>query len=212
MILGLVSKYAIVRMAKKDRYIAYLSLSLSFIMSSVWIAHEYHLSMILIPMIIGMTFTNFIGKEPFDIQTAALSNFSGPLIILFFTIAGIDLSLNILLKAGTLAVFYIILRIIGKMGGAYAGAMMAKSSKSIRHYTGFCLLPQGGVAIGMLVAVSSMFPDTEAKLVQTIVLAGILVFELFGPVIFKWTIEHVGESREHFEDDVKEEFVAVKQP
>ncbi len=200
-ILALASKYGIMHFKKKDRYVAYLALSISFILLSVWIAHEYNLSMILIPMFLGMTFTNFIGKETFDIQSAALNNFSGPLIILFFTIAGIELSLDVLLKAGLVALIYIIFRVIGKMSGSYLGAVLAKSSSKIRNYTGLCLLPQGGVAIGMIVAISTMFPVKEAQLVQTIVLSGILIFELTGPVIFKWTIEKVGESRENLDNE-----------
>ncbi|NLG81158.1 MAG: cation:proton antiporter [Bacilli bacterium] len=199
LILVLAHHFGINYLKKKDRYVAYLALELSLIFLSVWIAHKYNLSMILIPMTIGMTFTNFISKEPFDIQAAALSNFSGPLIILFFTIAGIELSLKVLLEAGIIAIFYIALRSIGKIAGAYVGAVVAKAPDKVKKYTGICLLPQGGVAIGMLVAISTMFPNDEAKLVQTIVLAGILIFELFGPVLFKKTIEKIGESRENLE-------------
>ncbi|MBU1141393.1 MAG: hypothetical protein KKG64_02600, partial [Firmicutes bacterium] len=92
-------------------------------------------------------------------------------------------------------------RSIGKIGGAYLGATLAKSPKVVRNATGLCLLPQGGVEIGMLVAVSSIFPGPEALLVKTIVLAGILFFEIVGPIVFKKTIERVGESRE-FTDNV----------
>jgi len=203
LVLGLIlvaaHRFGINYLKKKERYVAYLSLELSLIFLSVWIAHKYNLSMILIPMTIGMTFTNFISKEPFDIQAAALSNFSGPLIILFFTIAGVELSLKVLIEAGIIAVFYILFRCIGKIIGAYIGAVVAKAPDKVKKYTGICLLPQGGVAIGMLVAISTMFPENEAKLVQTIVLAGILIFELFGPVIFKKTLEKIGESRENLE-------------
>ncbi len=199
LLLAIASKYGIALLPKKDRYIAYLAISLSFILVSICIAHQYHLSMILIPMIVGMTFTNFIGKESFLIQSAALNNFSGPLIILFFTITGTELSLNVLLHAGIITIFYIIFRVIGKLGGAYLGGVIAKSPRVIRNNTGLCLLPQGGVAIGMIVAIYAMFPTKEGQIVQTIVLAGILIFELFGPVIMKWTLERVGESRESIE-------------
>jgi Kef-type K+ transport system membrane component KefB len=201
LVLAVASKYAIIHLPKKDRYIAYLSLSLSLILASVWIAYQYNLSMILIPMILGMTFTNFIGKESFNIQTAALSNFSGPLIILFFTIAGIELSLDILLKAGFIAFYYIILRVIGKIGGSYLGSIIAKAEPNVKKYAGLCLLPQGGVAIGMIIAFSTMFPAKEGQLVETIVLASILVFELIGPVLVKNALVKAGESREYLESN-----------
>ncbi|MBU1093400.1 MAG: cation:proton antiporter [Firmicutes bacterium] len=199
--LGLCSKLFINKLPKRERYIAYLVLSLSTVLISIWLAHEFFLSMILTPMMIGMAFTNFIKKETFEIQGAALSNFSGPLIIIFFTLAGAQLSISVLKVAGLIAVLYIVFRSIGKIGGAYVGALIAKSPKVVRNSVGLCLLPQGGVEIGMLVAVTTLFPEQESILVSTIVLAGILFFELVGPIIFKKTIEKVGESRE-FEEKV----------
>ena len=132
--------------------------------------------MILTPMMIGMVFTNFIKKEPFEIQGAALSNFSGPLIIIFFTLAGAQLSLSVLKSAGLIAILYIVLRTIGKIGGAYVGATLAKSPKVVRNATGFCLLPQGGVEIGMLVAVSSIFPSEQANLYKNYCFSGYFIF------------------------------------
>ncbi len=203
-ILGFISRFFIHRLPKKEKYIAYLVFSLSSVLLAVFIAHTYHLSMILTPMMIGMVFTNLVKKEPFEIQGAALSNFSGPLIIIFFTLAGAQLSLSVLKSAGLIAILYIVLRTIGKIGGAYLGATIAKSPKVVRNATGFCLLPQGGVEIGMLVAVSSIFPSGEAIFIKTIVLAGILFFEIVGPIIFKITLEKVGESRltEHHQEAV----------
>lgn len=209
-ILGLVSKVFVTKLPKRERYIAYLVFSLSAVLISVFIAYEYHLSMILTPMLVGMAFTNFIKKEPFEIQVAALSNFSGPLIIVFFTLAGAQLSLSVLKVAGFVAILYIVLRSIGKIGGAYLGATLAKSPKVVRNATGLCLLPQGGVEIGMLVAISSIFPAPEALLVKTIILAGILFFEIVGPIVFKKTIERVGESRE-FESQVITDVAQIKE-
>ncbi|MFW6298091.1 MAG: cation:proton antiporter [Bacillota bacterium] len=195
LVLGLFSRYIIQRFDRDDRYVAYLTLSLSFILLSIWIAHTFHLSMILLPMAIGMTFTNMIPKETFKIQGSALNNFAGPLVILFFTIAGIELSLEVLMSAGIIALVYIVMRTIGKIGGSYVGAKMCGASKKVRNSIGFCLLPQSGVAIGMIVAVVAAFPDAQGQLVQTVVLAGILIFELVGPAIFKFTLEYAGESR-----------------
>jgi len=195
LVLGVASRWFVQKLHKRDRYIAYLALIMSMIMSSVWIAHTYHLSTILIPITIGMTFTNFIGKETFDIQTAALNNFGGPFIILFFTIAGLELSVGVLGEAGIIAIIYIALRIFGKMGGAYAGAVMTKSPSVIKKHLGVSLLPQAGVSIGMLIALSTQLPKEETALLQAVVLSAILFFELTGPYIFKRALEKAGESR-----------------
>ena len=204
LLLGIVSRFFIHRLPKKDKYIAYLVFSLSSLLFAVYLSHTYHFSMILTPMMIGMVFTNFIKKDTFEIQGAALSNFSGPLIIVFFTLAGAQLSLSVLMSAGVIALLYIVLRSIGKIGGAYVGASIAKSPKVVKNATGFCLLSQGGVEIGMLVAVSSIFPSEQAIFIKTIVLAGILFFEIVGPIVFKFTLERVGESREKDNTKIQE--------
>ncbi len=202
LMLGLLSKLFIDKLHKMDKYITYLVFSLSSVLASVYLAHVFELSMILTPMMIGMVFTNMVKKEQFEIQGAALSNFSGPLIIVFFTLAGAQLELSVLVSAGFIAALYIVFRTIGKVGGAYAGAMIAKSPKVVRDNTGLCILPQGGVEIGMLVAVGSIFAghtmddgSSVALYIRTIVLAGILFFEIVGPIVFKWRIEKIGEAR-----------------
>ncbi len=206
--LGLISKYFVIKLPKRERYITYLVFALSSVLASVYIAHhgfaigsfEVHgLSMILTPMMVGMVFTNMIKKEPFEIQGAALSNFSGPLIIIFFTLAGAQLKIDVLISAGFIAILYIVFRTIGKMGGSYLGGVVAKSPKVVRHWTGPCILSQGGVEIGMLVAVSSIFAghSEEALLIKTVVLAGILFFEIVGPIVFKMSIEKIGEAHGH---------------
>ena len=54
------------------------------------------------------------------------------------------------------------------------------------------LLPQAGVAIGMATLVASRFPTLGTQ-VNTIVLAGVLVFELIGPIITKIALTRAGE-------------------
>ncbi len=220
LVLGLASKLFIDKLHKMDRYITYLVFSLSSVLASVYIADMgIHLgfleidklSPILTPMMIGMIFTNMVKKEPFEIQGAALNNFSGPLIIIFFTLAGAQLELNVLVSAGLVAVLYIVFRTAGKIGGSYVGAVIAKSPKVVKNNTGLCILPQGGVEIGMLIAVGTIFAGQQmadgssvALYIRTIVLAGILFFEIVGPVVFKWRIEKIGEAKGHIATDLAE--------
>ncbi len=194
-LLGLASKFYIEKLKKKDRYIAYLALILSFILGSIWIAERFHLSLILVPLTIGMTFTNFIGKEAYMIQNAALNNFGGPFVILFFTIAGLALSPQVMVQAGLIAILFIVLRIIGKVLGTYIGASITRCPSNVRRYTGWCLLPQAGVTIGMLIALSAVLPPEETQLVQTITLSSILIFQIIGPILTQYFLEKAKESR-----------------
>ena len=107
-----------------------------------------------------------------------------------------DLDLSVLPSVGLIGIAYLLLRCIGKWGGTYLGAVCVKADKHIRHYLGLTLLPQAGVAIGMAALVSARFPTLAAQ-VNTIVLAGVLVFELVGPVITKMALTKAGGCALH---------------
>lgn len=194
-LLGLASKVFIERAPKQERYVPYLVLTLSFVLGSVYLAERFHLSSILVPLTIGMTFTNFINKETFMIQNAALSNFGGPFIILFFTIAGLSLAPSVMFEAGLIAAVFIALRTLGKLGGTYIAATLTRCPKVVRKETGWCLLPQAGVTIGMLVALSATLPDAETQLVQAVVLSSILLFQIFGPILMQRALVRAKEVR-----------------
>jgi len=192
---GIASKLFLCRLTKDDQYTAYLVMALAFITLSVWVAHTYHLSMILIPLITGMVFTNFIGKETFLLQDSAIEHFERPFIILFFTIVGLDMSLGVLRDAGALALLYIFFRVVGVIVANYLGATITGYPATIKKHMGLSLLSQGGVTIGMLIALTTLLPEEEARIIQTVVLSSILFFEIVGPAVFQSTLEKVGEIK-----------------
>ena len=194
-LLGVTSKIFVEKAQKGDRYLAYLVLSLAFILFSTWLASETHLSNILIPMTMGMTFTNFIDKETFKIQGQALQNFGGPFFVLFFTIAGLSLSPTIVVQAAMLATVFILLRAVGKVGGSYIASTMSKCPATVKKYTGVALLPQAGVTIGMLISLSASLPPEETQLIQAVVLSSILIFQIIGPILLQWALIRAGEAR-----------------
>ncbi len=192
LLVGFVSNKIIKNFAKHDKNDTYLSLAIVCVFLSVTAAHYFNLSPILVPMVIGMTVTNMIDKETFKTQTKVIDKFTPPLMIAFFTLAGAELDFKILLNAGLIGIVYILARIIGKYCGAYLGCLLGGSDKIVRNNLGITLLPQGGVAIGMVITVANECGET-GKMIQTIVLAGIFIYELFGPVFAKMALERTGD-------------------
>lgn len=192
-ILGILSNKIIKKLGKHERNDTYLTVTLISVFISVTAAHSFNLSSILVPMSIGIVFTNMIDKDSFKTQTKVVDKFTPPLMIAFFTLAGAELDFNILISAGVIGIVYIISRIIGKIGGAYLGSVCAKADKVIKNNLGLALLPQGGVAIGMVFSAASELGEL-GKTIQTIVLAGIFIYELFGPVLVKYILTKVGET------------------
>ena len=125
----------------------------------------------------------------------AVNDFTTPFYVLFFTLAGASLDLQIIKTEwliAAIAFVYIIGRGLGKYLGTYLGATIAKSDEKIRKYLGLALLPQGGVSIGLLVIVSSTMM-TMYPLISTIIMLSILVYETSGPIFAKIAISKAGE-------------------
>ena len=158
-----------------------------------------HLSPILTPMIMGVTITNRISKVTSHDMSLVVEKFTNPIMIAFFTLAGAELivafSMNKDINYGYIAgitAMYIIVRAIGKISGAYLGARLMHSHINVRKYLGICLLPQAGVALGMAYQARTDFGE-EGITVLIVVLIATLVYELFGPIGVKYSLDKSNE-------------------
>ena len=125
----------------------------------------------------------------------ALNNFEPPIYVLFFTLAGTHLDIMTLGAAGALGIIYFIARIIGKVTGVAIGARIAGAPKQIGNYLGLGLAPQAGVAIGLifLVAGDPALAD-YSTVISPIVLAGVFLSELVGPISARFAVQQAGEA------------------
>ncbi|MBN2604836.1 MAG: cation:proton antiporter [Bacilli bacterium] len=160
-----------------------------------------HLSPILTPMILGVTVTNTLSSTKAHDLEIAVDKFVPPILIAFFTIAGAELIIALLGQTeivfgvmATVTVGYIVLRIIGKVLGAYIGARMMKSVDSIRKYLGISLLPQAGVALGMAYQARVDFPS-QGVTILIVVLIATLFYALIGPIGVKYALVKSKESQ-----------------
>ncbi|MCD6292149.1 MAG: PTS sugar transporter subunit IIA, partial [Deltaproteobacteria bacterium] len=84
----------------------------------------------------------------------------------------------------------------GKLLGAGVSGWLTRAPKPVGKLLGFCLVPQAGVAIGLLVAMQEnpLFAPYEAT-VTAIVLGSVVVSELLGPVMVKRVLQYAGETK-----------------
>ena len=157
------------------------------------IAEHFHMSALLMNMMYGFILVNF---APNPRILSYLIDIELPIFVCFFTIAGASLNLKILIKNWIPAVVFIIARGVGKVTGVYAGGFLSRAPSEIKKYLGFGMLPQAGVAIALLLAVQSEFPDI-AKLITALVLAAVAVNEIIGPLGTKYALTKAGETNIH---------------
>ena len=178
-----------------------MSLAVAFVLLTVGIALlewniggvHFGFSLLLVCMIEGTVFCNI--NETSEELMDRVDRWTGPLNMLFFVLSGADLNLNVLSNPLVLIVglIFIAFRSLGKISGAYLSCRLEKTSPTIQKYLGITLLPQAGVALGMALTARNL---SDGEIVRNVVLFAVLVYELVGPTLTKWSLLRAGEIKE----------------
>lgn len=197
LIIGLVSGLVIHYSTIKKRNMNEVKiLALGFILLSTSVSLSLGLSPLIANMTLGMVLVNMSKKN-----VRILFSFeplTTPLYAVFFAIAGTELRLDIFADTSVIlaGVAFIVLRAIGKYSGVYLAAWGIGLDKNIRNYLGLSLLPQAGVAIGLVLFVQaspvtanvSPVVDLEISKMINIVLMAVFFNEIIGPPLSKIAI------------------------
>jgi len=193
---GLILAFIIQRTKKnKD---SFMIITLSLVLLASGVCHCFHLSPLLCCMAMGGVFSNFSNNAT---QTfSSLDSFTAPVLLLFFIVSGASLDIKVLTSVGVIGIVVIVLRAIGKVYGTTLAGFLTKSPPKIAKYLGYAMLPQAGVAIGFALTVKKMFPQFD--FIVTIVLANVVVSQVFGPLLAKRALFKTGEA--NISKDMKE--------
>ena len=155
---------------------------------------EVHIgfSPLLVCMMLGTIFCNVCDFSPELMEKT--DKWTAPIFILFFVLSGAELEFSVFgdLAIVGIGIVYIISRSIGKYLGARASAGFVHCEPQIKKYLGITLLPQAGVALGMSITVMAEL-GAEGTIIRNIVLFGVLIYELFGPMMTKMALMKAGE-------------------
>lgn len=133
-------------------------------------------------MALGASYINLSKDKNLFYQ---VSDFSPPILLMFFVISGMKLDVPALLTAGVIGVGYFIVRIIGKYIGAFAGCAVCRTPKGTRNFLGLALIPQAGVSIGLAALGERILPPDLGALLSTIILSSAVLYEIIGPACAK---------------------------
>jgi len=160
-----------------------LCVMIGFVFLTLWAANAADASPLLACMALGVTITNIVN----DIDEAAkvVETFTPPIYMIFFVISGAGFDVGALAKIGIIGSIYIVMRVAGKWFGAWFGGKITKSDETISKYLGPTLMPQAGVAIGLILAAKTLLPAEYANQLQTIILGSTFVYSIIGPSVAK---------------------------
>ena len=162
------------------------------ILFCVGVARILELSGMIASLALGATMINLSPRSRSLFR--ALSGTDPPFYAIFFVIAGADLNLAHLSEIGGLGLAYVVARIAGKIIGARVGAKQTDLHPNVMRYLGPALLAQAGLALGLMITSQRRFPE-YAETITAVILAGVALFEMLGPVSARLAIIRSGEAQ-----------------
>jgi len=162
----------------------------ALIMLTYWLAGLVKGSALLACMALGAMLVNTTHEAEAAVKIT--NAFTPPIFVIFFVISGAGFDIGALSSIGIIGLIYVIARVGGKMLGAWFGGRVTHQEKKICRYLGPTLMPQAGVALGLIVLASSLVPDYAPQL-RTVILCSTFIYSVIGPSAAKWALQKGGE-------------------
>lgn len=143
-------------------------------------------------MCLGAVLTNIIHDTDDIIETA--EGFTPPIYMMFFVISGAGFDVASLKSIGLIGVIYVVVRVVGKIGGAYLGGKITHQPKEVCNWLGPTLIPQAGVALGLIAVAGTMVPEYAPQL-RTVILCSTFIYSIIGPSVAKFSLTKAGEIK-----------------
>lgn len=168
-----------------------LLLTLTFIILGTGITGLLHLSALITILTTGFVVLNY--GDDTEKLFKEVESISGPVMLVFFTVAGASLDPTYIPAAGLAVIIYIIARIISKFTGVYFACKRAKMKPEYCLYLPQCLLSQAGTTLGLTMLVAQQLPEVSAQIL-TVMISAIIFFEIIAPPLTRNILIKTGEA------------------
>lgn len=118
---------------------------------------------------------------------------SSAIYVIFFTLTGAALRLDVLAEAWTIALALFLVRMVGIFIGSFSGGIAARAPMKHNRVSWMAYMTQAGVGLGLAKEIGIEFPIPGSDF-ATMIIAMIVLSQFVGPPLFKWAVNHVGES------------------
>jgi len=144
-------------------------------------------------LVLGAVQTNITHSRS-HLVDSVFDNFEPAILTVFFTLAGMHLSLDHMEQAGLLVLLYFAARFAGKLLAADLALRAAQATERVRKNLGMALVPQAGVAVGLVLLIQDD-PRFEsiAGVFAAVVLTVVTINEIVGPLLTRIALTRAGE-------------------
>ncbi|MGB5266405.1 MAG: cation:proton antiporter [Polyangiales bacterium] len=147
---------------------------------------------VLVFLAAGFGVSNFSKTGHRLIET--VERLSLPVYVVFFTLAGAKLHLDELRQVALFAIALVAVRAFAIYSGTKIGARIGKADEATRDFSWMGFVSQAGVSILLAAIIGREFGDLGRSL-ETLIIGGVAINELVGPVMFKLGLSLAGETR-----------------
>ena len=212
--LGAIAMIAVAKAVRRPEVLT--TAGLIALLLTVGIAQHFGYSALLSCLFLGLFQANFTrGRE--HIVDRLFRDFEPSILAVFFTLAGMELSLEHASVAGALAMTFFAARVFGKVGAGYLAMRLAGATARVRQNMGFALIPQAGVAVGLVVLINAdatlhELAPQAVDLFSPIILTAVVANEVVGPILTRFALSRsgeVGQDRGRLLDFIHEENIQV---
>jgi Trk K+ transport system NAD-binding subunit/Kef-type K+ transport system membrane component KefB len=146
---------------------------------------------LLVGLIGGFLVANY---TPYKTEFRQVIEDAAPLVfIVFFTLVGLSLELDVLAQVWGIALILLVVRIVGIYFGCFFGSMMAGDGVRQKAILGMTFITQAGVSVGLAKEVGVEFPAWGNEF-ATLAIAVVVLNQCIGPPLLKWAIRTAGEA------------------
>jgi len=176
------------------------------------VALQVGVSPLLACLFLGFAQTNLTRTRD-KLVDSVFADFEPAILAAFFTVAGMELTLEHAGLAGLVALVFVAARVGGKVLAARLAMGAAGAPDRVRRNLGWALVPQAGVAVGLVVLIEQdpAFSGV-AGFFAAVVLTAVVANELLGPLLVRFALGRSGElgkERLRLFDFIDEEHVVT---
>ncbi len=197
------------RVVKADKVTA---LSMMAILLTVGLADHFGVSVMLSNLCLGIALANLTPDKE-EIGHKVFEDFEYAIYAIFFTVAGMELEVDYILPGGLLAGVAFSCRFAGKFCAANLGMRLAGATDRVRRWLGVALIPQAGLAIGLVLHVTEDPNFSSIRdLFLAVVLTMVLLAEIIGPILSRMALQKsgdAGQDRERIIDFLREDNITT---
>ncbi len=154
---------------------------------------EIYLEPLLATLVAGAVVTNLTSqRHEFE---HVLHRVSPAVYVAFFTLTGVSLKLDTLIDVLPIAAILFVVRIVSIAIGTTVGSRLAGETGHVARQSWLALITQAGIALGLAREASIQFPSLGDAF-ATLIVAVIVLNEIFGPMSLKWVLGRVDEIGE----------------